>query len=188
MPEPYALTPIQLNVLDRIAAGATATAAAREAGVHRNTVANWIHTETFQAALRKARHTRDLLLFDAAHPLMYRAVAELLKLLEDPKSSPFVRLRAATALFDRAARYVLPEPEELAQPSVPPAPAAPPAPEIVHFVHKNAQAEFAPPEFKPPARAHSATPAAPKPGRNDLCPCGSGIKFKRCCLGKLPAA
>jgi len=24
----------------------------------------------------------------------------------------------------------------------------------------------------------------PRPGRNDLCPCGSGAKFKRCCLGK----
>ena len=23
-----------------------------------------------------------------------------------------------------------------------------------------------------------------KPGRNDPCPCGSGLKFKRCCLGK----
>ena len=23
-----------------------------------------------------------------------------------------------------------------------------------------------------------------KPGRNDLCPCGSGIKFKKCCLNK----
>ena len=26
--------------------------------------------------------------------------------------------------------------------------------------------------------------AAPKPGRNDPCPCGSGRKFKKCCLGK----
>ena len=24
-------------------------------------------------------------------------------------------------------------------------------------------------------------------GRNDPCPCGSGNKFKRCCLGKVPA-
>jgi len=24
----------------------------------------------------------------------------------------------------------------------------------------------------------------PKPGRNDPCPCGSGKKFKQCCLGK----
>src|SRR5579872_192768 len=23
-----------------------------------------------------------------------------------------------------------------------------------------------------------------RPGRNDLCPCGSGKKYKRCCLGK----
>ena len=24
----------------------------------------------------------------------------------------------------------------------------------------------------------------PKPGRNDPCPCGSGKKYKKCCLGK----
>ena len=24
-----------------------------------------------------------------------------------------------------------------------------------------------------------------KPGRNDPCPCGSGIKFKKCCIGKV---
>jgi hypothetical protein len=23
-----------------------------------------------------------------------------------------------------------------------------------------------------------------KPGRNDLCPCGSGLKYKKCCEGK----
>jgi len=26
--------------------------------------------------------------------------------------------------------------------------------------------------------------AVPKPGRNDPCPCGSGLKYKKCCLGK----
>lgn len=29
--------------------------------------------------------------------------------------------------------------------------------------------------------------AAPQPGRNAPCPCGSGVKFKKCCLGKEPA-
>jgi uncharacterized protein YecA (UPF0149 family) len=24
-----------------------------------------------------------------------------------------------------------------------------------------------------------------KPGRNDPCPCGSGVKFKRCCIGRI---
>ena len=33
----------------------------------------------------------------------------------------------------------------------------------------------------PPAPARISTP---KIGRNELCPCGSGIKFKYCCLGK----
>ena len=26
--------------------------------------------------------------------------------------------------------------------------------------------------------------AGPKIGRNDPCPCGSGLKYKKCCLGK----
>ncbi len=29
---------------------------------------------------------------------------------------------------------------------------------------------------------------APKTGRNDPCPCGSGLKYKRCCLEKDQAA
>lgn len=32
-------------------------------------------------------------------------------------------------------------------------------------------------------RAPSVNPGRPKVGRNDLCPCGSGKKFKKCCLG-----
>ena len=29
---------------------------------------------------------------------------------------------------------------------------------------------------------------APQPGRNEPCPCGSGVKFKKCCLGKARTA
>ena len=35
----------------------------------------------------------------------------------------------------------------------------------------------------PPART-SASWASFSPGRNDPCPCGSGLKYKKCCLGK----
>jgi uncharacterized protein len=35
----------------------------------------------------------------------------------------------------------------------------------------------------PPAQAKAAQ-AGPKPGRNDPCPCGSGKKYKKCCMGK----
>lgn len=38
----------------------------------------------------------------------------------------------------------------------------------------------------PPARASAAGASRPqpRPGRNDPCPCGSGKKYKRCCLGR----
>jgi preprotein translocase subunit SecA len=37
------------------------------------------------------------------------------------------------------------------------------------------------PEAAPlPAQARRSAPPAPKIGRNDLCPCGSGKKFKKC--------
>jgi len=35
--------------------------------------------------------------------------------------------------------------------------------------------------------AREPSRAAPKIGRNDLCPCGSGKKFKKCCVDQ-PAA
>ncbi|MEE8400293.1 MAG: anaerobic sulfatase maturase [Desulfobacterales bacterium] len=35
-----------------------------------------------------------------------------------------------------------------------------------------------------PQRNATSRPAAIKTGRNDLCPCGSGRKYKKCCMGK----
>ena len=47
----------------------------------------------------------------------------------------------------------------------------------------DAQAQDAqPPEDSKPARAPQ--PNLPKIGRNDYCYCGSGLKFKKCCLLK----
>jgi len=40
------------------------------------------------------------------------------------------------------------------------------------------QAESANPQ------SHPAYQPGPKVGRNDSCPCGSGKKYKKCCLGK----
>ena len=34
------------------------------------------------------------------------------------------------------------------------------------------------------AAAQARRAKAPEAGRNDLCPCGSGLKYKKCCLGK----
>jgi len=37
--------------------------------------------------------------------------------------------------------------------------------------------------IKPGRRARLAAAGQVKIGRNDPCPCGSGLKFKKCCLG-----
>ena len=37
---------------------------------------------------------------------------------------------------------------------------------------------------KMPLGQDVGTRTSPKPGRNDPCPCGSGLKYKKCCLGK----
>lgn len=46
-----------------------------------------------------------------------------------------------------------------------------------------AEGRATPPRLPPPR----AKPNPAKAGRNDPCPCGSGLKFKKCCLGKATA-
>jgi hypothetical protein len=88
----------------------------------------------------------------------------------------------------------------------PPPPARPqdpfaqnaPAAQNAQKTHKESQpADPAPaPHAENPPKAHKESQNAepirresPKIGRNELCPCGSGQKYKRCCINKpLPAA
>lgn len=37
----------------------------------------------------------------------------------------------------------------------------------------------------PPATVRLSLRLPPKIGRNDYCPCGSGLKYKKCCLAKI---
>jgi len=57
----FPLTPQQLQVVDALSSGATLTDAAAQAGIHRNTVANWRrNSPDFQEALTRMSHTRCL--------------------------------------------------------------------------------------------------------------------------------
>jgi uncharacterized protein len=40
------------------------------------------------------------------------------------------------------------------------------------------------PEQQIPTAQVTSSAASPKVGRNDPCPCGSGLKYKKCCMGK----
>jgi hypothetical protein len=150
------LTLSQHRALALMSAGATLAAAARSVGVHRNTIGKWLRSAAFHDALEQARQQQILVWRQQSAPLASQAVAAVQAILSDPQTPPQVRLRAALAIG-------LPKPSETPIPATPPPP-RPPA---------------------PPARPAPATlpiRAAVRIGRNDPCPCGSGRKYKRCCI------
>jgi transposase-like protein len=182
-----------LQVIDALSSGVNLTQAAAAAGVHRNTIANWRrNSPEFQQALADAQSDLAFMFRERAEDLAGLAFDSLREILTDPKSSPSVRLKAATFILQTALGQA---PPKAGKPLIfnnlfnPPLdsnlPVPPPAPEQ--------EAE------KEPSLAQECTTAnrhndaqkqqpyrrpEPKIGRNQPCPCGSGKKYKRCCLGK----
>ena len=185
MSQSTSLTTTQQQVLALISAGFTATAAAGQAGVHRNTVANWLQSTEFKSALERARSQKELLYWDEAEALAAEAIGNLRELMHDPEVPAAVRLKAIVVMLEHA-RIFLPTPGAVVLPE----PAGQKTAPTMEPTHKNAQeGERSEPKAPAPqprtlAPASEVRPLRPKIGRNDLCPCGSGIKFKRCCLGK----
>jgi hypothetical protein len=211
----YALTPQQLAVICALSSGATMTHAAQEAGVHRNTLANWRRNQIpFQYAFAHAQYDRALFYREQAEAQVDQAFQTINHLLADPKTPASVRLKAALALIQLATtppapkkEFLLdiekitcqkvqpapvPEPIAAQQPEPVPEPTPAPEPEILH---NPAQSTHAQPISRPTPSvsklAHKLhNPAQPpmhsnvKVGRNEPCPCGSGQKYKRCCLNK----
>ena len=192
----FTLTPAQEQVVAALSGGATISDAAREAGIHRNTIANWRRaSNVFRSALDQAYYDRALAWRENAESHAQVSLDAIRSLVEDSQTPAATRLRAAIFLFEKAATPPVPHIEtivryeiqklelpSLFQPAARAAAAAPvqlpPEPEILH---NSAQPE-------PPSPVTTYQRSGPKTGRNELCPCGSGIKFKRCCLGKPAAA
>jgi SEC-C motif len=177
------LTATQHQVLAQISAGSTILHAALSAGVHRNTVGYWLRTSTaFRQGLADAQLTEILLWRQMAESWVEDSFNTVNQIRTDPHAPASVRLKAAQMIIDRACS---PLPLPKTNPGAGPDPSA---------VHKNAQNEPQPVDPKPDSdpqppspKPQSPAPSA-KPGRNDQCPCGSGKKFKRCCLGKVLSA
>ena len=174
----YALSAQQLAVIGALSSGAT-IGAAQASDVHRNTINNWRRNSLpFQRALADAQYDKALLYREKLEELFDQAILALQSILLDPKASPSVRLKAALSITQMAIKP--PEPkkqvelifENVHNPAQPPPEPDPPAP-APQIVHNSAQAPY--------RREH------PKVGRNEICPCGSGLKFKRCCLNKCSA-
>jgi hypothetical protein len=177
----YALSTQQVAVICALSSGATMTRAAEESGVHRNTINNWRRNSIpFQHALAHAQYDLALHFREKVEALFDLAIENLQAILTDPTASPSVRLKAALAVIQAVTtppppkKQVLLDIEKISyttNPEPQTMPEDPPPP-----VHNIAQA--------PPQTIRRETP---KIGRNDACPCGSGQKYKRCCLNK-PAA
>jgi len=96
------LTSVQQCVVDALAAGSTLTDAAEAYGVHRVTIYRWMKTsKPFAAALHRARAEFVLARRDDLRLLSNRAVETLLAILDNPKASPAVQLRAAMFILQR---------------------------------------------------------------------------------------
>jgi preprotein translocase subunit SecA len=181
------LSPQQLEVICALSTGATLTAAAEQAGVHRNTICHWRRNLIpFQHALASAQYDRALLYREKIEDLVDLAVATLRDLLADLKASASVRLKAALAVVNLAVKP--PEPKRQVELLIEAvhnsaqSPSRQSTPETPPEVHNSAQPE---PEYRP-YYLHKPEPVQvqPKVGRNEPCPCHSGKKYKRCCLGK----
>lgn len=165
-----ALTPQQSNVLADLLAGETISAAARNHGIHRATIHNWLRDHLcFRAAMSLGRARLQTALFDTIQDLALEALDRIRHILADPGASASVQLRAA-ALILKMAR--------------PACPSADPAGENGTVeVEPGIRQNSTPPQ---PAGSTNGTfrYSTPPPGRNQPCPCNSGRKYKHCCLDK----
>ena len=185
------LTPTQEQVLALLSAGSTVTAAAASAGIHRNTIANWRQSSPLfreaqhQADTEKAERWRE-----QAEELAAAAIDAIRTILTDPKAPAGVRLKAALAILDKVST-----PRVLSASSA--------SPRALREPTESANHPDAAPETTQPGPAQSAQSAqstnlpsfvntyirsTPKIGRNEPCPCGSGRKFKQCCMDHPQAA
>jgi preprotein translocase subunit SecA len=165
----------QIAVIDALSNGVTATEAAAQVGIHRNTISNWRRNDfAFQHAFADAQYDRALFHRERAESLADKAYAALEALLADTNTPATVRLKAALYILEKASTPPPPKSQVQLRVEKVHLNNAPP----MHNVHNSAQS--AQPKPEPIRREH------PKIGRNELCPCGSGLKHKRCCLHKPP--
>ena len=161
------LSPVQAAVLLALSQGASITKAAQSAGLHLSTVNEWLQEDAhFAAAFRQACEEYIQTLRDQMRDLSALALTTLQSLLEDSKTPPSVRLRAALAVLEHPRfpdqGWNLPAPIN-----------TPKQEELVR--------DFALLKKDYEASLHEETVA-----RNAPCPCGSGRKYKRCCGSSAP--
>ncbi|MFN7939378.1 MAG: SEC-C metal-binding domain-containing protein [Bryobacteraceae bacterium] len=184
------LTAIQLQVIEALSSGLSVTAAADAAGLHRTTVHHWSRNiPEFRDTLAATKQAHIDIHRDAMNSLAEPSIAILRNIIQDESASPALRVRTALAIIKFVTtpeKSTLPQsnPEEMnrieaaysagyrAALHAAEAP-APPEDEIHHNSSLSTPDEF----------VDESTHQTP---RNAMCPCGSKLKYKRCCGKNAP--
>jgi transposase-like protein len=176
------LTPAQQKVAALLSAGATIAAAARAAGVHRNTVTNWRRNPAIQAALTQDSQAKANLWLGETDPVvLLKAALTLLELQRQaPPAAPQKAIRETSDSVDAPYRPAT-KPGEIVQ-SAHNAAHGLATSHAAHETNPIRGPAIPQPSGTPRPSAIAALPHGLKISRNHPCPCGSGKKFKRCCL------
>lgn len=174
-----AFSPAQHRVLALLATGCSVTAAAKSCEIDRTTIHHWTRTNSAfalaaQDAALDAREAHRTAAFAHAEA----AFNTLRQILDDEDAPASVRCKAALYILNTS-KSVETE-RQLPQRPTLPAPAAT-RPATASAAKTSATPQHST-QFNTFADifARDKTPA--QVGRNTPCPCGSGRKFKQCCL------
>ncbi len=183
------LTPKQLEVLTALSLGQSVTAAADSIGIHRTTVHHWSRTiPEFRHCLEAAKQSRIDIVRDQMHELTTPSIAILRNVIEDESASPALRIRTALSIL----KFVTATEKSC----LPKETSAEVLMDISYAAGHQRGQEYA----AETAAAHEAEPEIhhnsslssneeseeQQTPRNALCPCGSKLKYKRCCGRNAP--
>lgn len=164
------LTPIQAEVLKALAEGLSMTSAAAHGGVHRSTVYLWTRNiPAFAQALLILRQERADRIGDELGDLSDLAINTFRQILSDENAASAVRLKAAMEVVKLVESQ---RPTQLAQLKM-----------HQHFdrVFDDIRLAEVASNAEPAAMEPTKATAPKEPVRNAPCPCGSRLKYKRCC-------
>ena len=176
----------QLEAIKALSSGLSATAAADAIGVHRTTIHHWCRSiPAFRDTLEATKRSYIDRYRDEMNALAAPAIRILKATLEDPATPHALRVRTALAII----KFVT-------TPEKPQSPQQRANDEVLDAAYMAGYNAALRQETSPDNEIHhnsslstpeETTPAAgPQTPRNALCPCGSKLKFKRCCGKQAP--
>jgi len=183
------LTPIQAGAAIALGFGLNHSAVAAEFDIHRSTIHNWMKLPEFALAVQTAQAEFETQFRAELAMLTRRALETVHEILNNPDASPAVRLKAALAVLKQDWKLprstdfdTLSQPADSLRNEMPPAAESGPFDTFRHPDSNeinDVRNEMLPAPPEPPAKPQPVR--SNKIGRNVPCPCGSNLKYKRCC-------